>query len=143
MHPPKISSFRYFWLCWVFIATWAFSSCEWGLLCSCSVRASHCGGSSCGLWALGHSGFSSCDSWALKLGSMVVVCGLSCSMTCGIFLGQGWKCLLCWQAESSPVNHQGSPCVSIFRTNKPLFKHCMYSVNGRTGIKIQSPLFFT
>ena len=26
-------NFIYFWLCWVFVAAWAFSSCgEWGLL---------------------------------------------------------------------------------------------------------------
>ena len=28
-----------FWLCWVSIAAWAFSSCsEWGLLSSCNVQ---------------------------------------------------------------------------------------------------------
>ena len=38
--------FRYFWLCWVFIAARAFfSSCgEQGLLSSCSAQASHCSG---------------------------------------------------------------------------------------------------
>ena len=39
-----------------------FSSCsEQELLCSCCVRASHCGGSSCpGAWARGHVGFVIC-----------------------------------------------------------------------------------
>ena len=45
------------------------SSCgKWGLLSSCGVRASHCGGlSSCGAFILGHSGFSSCGKWAQQL----------------------------------------------------------------------------
>ena len=38
----------YFWLCWVFIAAWAFLHCgEPGLFFSCSERASHCSGFSC------------------------------------------------------------------------------------------------
>ena len=42
-----------------------FSGCgEQGLLSSHSVRASHCGGLSCGPRALGHVGFSSCGSRA-------------------------------------------------------------------------------
>ena len=49
-----------FWLCWVFIASWLFSSCvEWGLLSSCGVWVSHCGGfSCCGAGALGCADFS-------------------------------------------------------------------------------------
>ena len=48
-------------LWWVFIAAWIFSSCgKQGLLSSCNVQASHCGGISCGrVQALGHVGFSS------------------------------------------------------------------------------------
>ena len=39
---------------------------------------------------------------------------LSCSMTCGIFLDQGWNlCLLHWQADSLPLNHQGSPQIQL------------------------------
>ena len=42
------------------------SSCgEQGLLSSCGMWVSHCGGSSCcGAWGLGHLGFSRCDRWA-------------------------------------------------------------------------------
>ena len=41
---------------------------EWGLLSSCGVLASHCGGFSfCGAQALGHMGFSSCGVWARDL----------------------------------------------------------------------------
>ena len=58
--------FIYFWLCWGFVAVWAFSSCaEEGLLSSCSAQAPQCSViSSCRTWALGHSGLSSCSIWA-------------------------------------------------------------------------------
>ena len=43
-------------------------------------------------------------------GSIVVAKGLSCSMACGIFPDQGLNlCLPYWQADSLPLNHQGSP----------------------------------
>ena len=45
-----------FWLCWVFAAVRAFSSCgEQGKLC-CSVQASHCPGFSSVAWALERTG---------------------------------------------------------------------------------------
>ena len=41
----KISLFFYCWLCWVFTAARAFSSCsEWALLSGCGAQPSHCGG---------------------------------------------------------------------------------------------------
>ena len=44
------------------------------------------------------------------VGSVVVAHGLSCSMACGIFPDQGLNPYsLHWQADSSTVNHQGSP----------------------------------
>ena len=52
----------------------ALSSCdEWGLLFGRGAWASHCGGFFC------------CRAWALSVGLVVVVPGLSCSKTCGIF----------------------------------------------------------
>ena len=34
----------------------------------------------------------------------------SCLVACGILPDQGWnQCRLCWQADSLPLNHQGSP----------------------------------
>ena len=65
------------------VCAWAFSSCsKWGLLSSCGVPASPCGGFSCwGAQILGHVGFSSCS-----MGSEVVVHGLSCSVACGILV---------------------------------------------------------
>ena len=58
--------FIHFWLCWVFVTVWLFSSCgQRGLLSTCSVRASHYGGfSCCRAQALGDSGFGSCGGWA-------------------------------------------------------------------------------
>ena len=71
-----------FMAAWVSIAAWCG---ELGLLSSCSVRASHCGGfaccqaqalgtqasvtaahgpSSCGTWAPEQAGFNSCGAWA-------------------------------------------------------------------------------
>ena len=47
-------------------------------------------------------------------GSVAVVHGLSCSATCGIVPDQGrnWV-FLHWQANSSPLNHQGNPATMI------------------------------
>ena len=42
-------------------------------------------------------------------GSIVVALGFSFSGACGIFLNQGWNpCLLRWQVDSLPLNHQES-----------------------------------
>ena len=62
-----------------------FSSCsKLGLLSSCGLWASYCGGSSyCGEPALGHKGFRSCSAWALEHSSVVVAWGLRCSVACG------------------------------------------------------------
>ena len=77
----------------------AFSGCsEWGLLFSCGVQASHCGGFSC---CRAHA----LDTWA----SVVVAQALSCSSACGIFPDQGSNpCPLHWQADSYPLYHLGS-----------------------------------
>ena len=55
---------------------WIFWSCsEWGLF------------PGCGAWASYWSGFAFCRAWALGLiGSVVVADGLSCPVTCGIFV---------------------------------------------------------
>ena len=52
-----------------------FSRCgEWGLLSSCSMRSSHCGGfSCCRAGALGHAGLSCCSVWAQQLWYMGLV----------------------------------------------------------------------
>jgi len=76
-----------------------FSSCgKWGLLSGFGTWASHCSSvPCCGAQALGCAG------------SVVVVLGLSCSKSLGIFPDQGSNpCLFHWQVGSSPLNHQGS-----------------------------------
>ena len=85
--------FIYFWPCWVFTAAQAFSSCgEKGLLSSCSVRTSHCGGFSCwGAWVLG------------RVDSEVAVRRLCCPTVRGIF----------------PPSHQTSvPCIGTWLLNR-------------------------
>ena len=56
-----------------------FSSCsEWGLLSSCGVQSSRCGGSSC------------CSAGALgQVGSVIVAHGLNGPVAHGVFLYQG------------------------------------------------------
>ena len=53
----KMYLFIYFWLCWVFVArglSLDVARAGAGAPLRCSVRASHCGGSSCfRAWALG------------------------------------------------------------------------------------------
>ena len=85
----KEVSFIYLWPCWAFVAVWAFSSC--------SVWASHCSSFSC-CWLTGTQA------------SAVVVHKLSCPGACGIFPDQGSNPRpLHWQADSHPLDHQGSP----------------------------------
>ena len=71
---------------------------EQGLL-FIAVRAFYCGGFSC--------------CWARAPGakaSGVVAQGLSCSVTCEVFLDQGSNlCLLLHLADSLPLSHWGSP----------------------------------
>ena len=72
----------------------------------------------CVAWAPGCLGFNSCGTWAQKLqvsGLIVVLHGFSYSVACGIFSGQGLnRCLLNWQMDYLPLNHQGSPQGIIF-----------------------------
>ena len=71
-------------------------SFEQGLLSSCGMQASHCGGVPCwDLWAL--------HTWA----SVVVMHGLSCPKACGIFPDQGSN--LCPPALAGGFLTTGSP----------------------------------
>lgn len=64
-----------YWLCWVFIAKEAFSSCgERELLSSCGAEASHC-------W-----GFFCCEAWAVEGGASVAVF-LRPQVTCSVVVG--------------------------------------------------------
>ena len=108
----------YFWLWWVSIAARLFFSfSKWGLLSSCSERASHCSDFSCfsmdsrghglKLWLVG-SEVVAPGLWSI--GSAVVADRLSCSIAWGIFLDEGLNpCLLMgrwilyhWAAREAP-----------------------------------------
>ena len=81
-----------------------FSSCgEQGPMSSCGTRASHCSGFSRRAQALEH------------VGSVVVAHGLSCPIARGIFPDQEWNlCLLHWQVDSQPLDHQVQQPVWLF-----------------------------
>ena len=106
----------FFWLCWVFVAVWTSCSCgEWG----CSLVAARWLLVTVASFAETSSGcvdFRSCGSWALSTGAVAVL-RPSCSEACGIFPDQGLNpCLLHCQADSLPLDHQGSPeviCLSV------------------------------
>ena len=57
----------------------------------------------------------SLTSGLCSAGSAAVALRLRCSGACGIFPDQGLNlCPLHWQADSLPLDHQGSPVVIIF-----------------------------
>ena len=104
---------------------------EWGLLCSCDERASHCGGFfCCGAQALEGMGFS-CGTWLLSAG-LIVAHGLSCSRACGILPDQGSNpCPLHWQADSLPLNHHGSPSAYVLFKSQVLISFFHYHLHIR------------
>ena len=66
-------------------------------------------------------------------GSIVVAHGLSCSLACGIFPNQGSNlCLLHWQADSYPLDHQGSPRLPLLkeRISRDLEKYLKTSLGS-------------
>ena len=105
--------FIYFWPCRVFtVACGLFSSCgEQGsslaavhqlLTAVASLLGKHMGFRKCNFLAAACMGFSS------------GVQGLSCSIACGIFPDQGSNpCHLHWQADSQPLDDQGSPLLML------------------------------
>ena len=78
-----------------------------------------CMGFSCSLWASPCSGFCCCRAEALGyMGSVVVAHRLSCPTACGIFPDQVLNpCLLHWQADSLPLDHQGSSNSHYFKVS--------------------------
>ena len=84
--------------------TQAFSSCgEQGILLTAG-QTSRSGG------------FSFSGARAPEWGLSSVPHCLSCFRACGIFLGQGSNlCPLHWQADSLPLDHQGSPRYGCFK----------------------------
>ena len=86
---------------------------ERGLLPSCGAWDSHCGSfSRCRAQAQGHTA------------SVVVANGVSCSRARAIFLDQeSSPCTLCWEADSQPLDHKGSPNKHIFEWMNISLRH--------------------
>ena len=114
------NKFIYFWLRWVFIA-----ACRLSLVAvSGSYSLLPCVGFSLEwLLLLRSTGSRLAGSVVVpprlqSTGSVVVAPGLSCSAACGIFPDQDSNpCPLHWQADSSPLLHQGSPVPVVFNSN--------------------------
>ena len=104
----KIYVFMYLFnvgLHWIFTASWKpFFSCgKRGLLSWCGAQAYRSGFSCWGEWAP-ESRLRNCRAH-----------GPSCLEACGIFPDQGSNpCPLNWQADSQPLDYQGSPVDPIF-----------------------------
>ena len=97
--------FIYFWLCWVFVSVQGLSL----VAASGGHPSSRCAGLSLSRPLLLRSTSSR------RAGSVIVAHGPGCSAACGIFPDQGLNpCPLHRQADSQPLRHQGSPCLSLF-----------------------------
>ena len=96
--------FIYFWLCWVFVSVQGLSL----VAASGGHSSSRCADLSLSRPLLLRS------TGSRRAGSVVVAHGPSCSAACGIFPDRGSNlCPLHWQADSQPLRHQGSPCLSF------------------------------
>ena len=92
--------FIYLWLCWVFVSVRGLSP----VTASGGHSSSRCAGLSLLRPLLLQS------TGSRRAGSVVVAHGPSRSTACGIFPDHGSNpCPLCWQADSQPLRHQGSP----------------------------------
>ena len=124
----------FFFFLTLFIYGWARSSrralgfpycSEWVLLSNGSMQASYC------------SGFS-CRRVPWSAGSGAVTHQPCFSTACGVFLDQGWMpWRLHWQANSSTLDHQGSPTtpdlnkcqVGVVDTNHMQTEECIKEIN--------------
>ena len=92
--------------------------------------------SSCDAQAPGHMGSVVCGMQALLLrpaSSVVVVCGLSCHVACGIFVPDPGSnpCPLHWKADSSPLGHEEVPEIEIIEI-------CLWSLLLEFSIEYQT-----
>ena len=100
-----------FWLCWVFVSVRGLSL----VAASGGHSSSRCAGLSLSRPLLLRS------TGSRRAGSVVVAHGPSCSAACGIFPDQGSNpCPLHRQADSQPLNHQGSPFCPFLMNICPL-----------------------
>ena len=127
-----------FWLCWVFVAVWAFSLVaeSWGCSRSSTYELLIMQMSLPWLrswWCMGIG----CSSRAPERRPSGWGAGLSCSETRGIFLEQKWTlCLLRWHVDSSPLSHQGSPLKWFFK-NK--FKRKQIAIRSKVTLPFFQP----
>ena len=121
---------------YLFIFGLAGSAMLRGLFSSCGKRGLLSG---LGTWASHCRSFSRWGTQALaSVGSVVVIHRLSCSSSWRIFLNQESNPrLLHWQADSHPLNHQGSPLQLHFLKSKlwgsfffsSSFPHCLFPLS--------------
>ena len=86
---------------------------KWGLISSCGMQASHCGGFSC------------CRTLAGCAGSVVVAHGLSCPMACGVF----------WTRDRACVPCIGRWILNHWTTKKSSFAACHVNVSIAARLK--------
>ena len=109
MHFFFFFNFFYFWLCWVFVSVRGLSP----VAASGGHSSSRCVGLSLSRPLSLRSTGSRRAGWA------VVAHGPSRSVACGILPDQGSKpCPPHRQADSQPLRHQGSPCISLKKKKK-------------------------
>ena len=120
--------FIYLCLCWVFVAAWGFLQL-WRVGCSlvAALRLLVAGAppvAERGLPAGGRqqlpTGSAAVAPGLPSTGSTVLVCGISCSVPCGIFPDQESNLSpLHWLADCLALSHQGSPQSALNKqTNK-------------------------
>ena len=105
--------FFFFWLCWVFLAAWAFPQLQ---QVGATVYFSCCGAQ-----PLVRQGLSGCGS-QLYLAHRLTTCGTWALVLrgSGTFPDQGSNLsLLHWQTDSLPLSHQGSPSHEFYE-NDPI-----------------------
>ena len=120
----------YFWLCWVFVAAWAFLSVQrvgatLQLWCTGFILWYHLLQRSTGssVWAsvVAGQGSRSVAHRFQSTGSTAAVHGLSCSVACGIFPDRGSNlCLLQWLVDSSRLS-EPSRKLRMFLTKWPSY----------------------
>ena len=122
----KVQSYLFicFWLCWVFVAVWAFLQL-WRAAgdSSCDRRASHCRGFLVAARAVGRVGFSGCGSWTLE--RRLDICG-------------AWSRLLhsMWYLLGSGIESLSATLAGGFFTTEPPGKPAMSSLCWFLSLKI-------
>ena len=126
----KTNTYFIFWLCWVFADR---HGLPWLWREGAALQLQCAGFSPQGLllWSTDF-GHRLRQLWCS--GSVVVTHGLSCPTACGILPDQGSNpCLLHWQADSQPLDHQGTPwtlkAISSFPYYSLIIRHSRLTVD--------------